>query len=88
MYVAVLSCMLYFVQAAKTKTQDKDAFHDGDHKPLWPLNHSDILTFLLASVGLIIASGGGIGRFAWMDGCVFLCMYGWTDVGARCLGIH
>jgi len=31
------------------------------HKPLWPLNATDYVGFFLAIIGLIIASGGGIG---------------------------
>lgn len=32
-----------------------------DHTPLLPLQATDLLGFLLASLGLILASGGGIG---------------------------
>ena len=34
---------------------------DGSHKPLWPLDGQDYATLVLATLGLVIAAGGGIG---------------------------
>jgi hypothetical protein len=34
---------------------------DGSHKPLWPLDGRDFGTLVLATLGLVIAAGGGIG---------------------------
>lgn len=37
---------------------------DGDgaaHKSLWPLDRNDVVTLVLATLGLVIASGGGTG---------------------------
>lgn len=31
------------------------------HKSLWPLDRNDVVTLVLATLGLVIAAGGGIG---------------------------
>lgn len=33
----------------------------GEHKPLWPLDWRDVVTFVIAALALFIAAGGGIG---------------------------
>jgi hypothetical protein len=50
---------------------------DGTHKALLPLNTRDVLTLILASVGLLIAAGGGIGgMFVCVCVCVCVGVYG------------
>mgnify|MGYP007086472230 CR=1 FL=1 len=34
---------------------------DGAHKPFWPMDQQDVMTIALATLGLIVAAGGGIG---------------------------
>lgn len=34
---------------------------DGPHKPFWPMDQQDVITIALATLGLIVAAGGGIG---------------------------
>ncbi|KAM3567966.1 hypothetical protein VYU27_009901 [Nannochloropsis oceanica] len=34
---------------------------DGAHKPFWPMDQHDVMTIALATLGLIVAAGGGIG---------------------------
>lgn len=51
-----------FEAGAKASAAEDEEEHDEHwHKPLFPLDSSDYLGFMLSSLGLMIAAGGGIG---------------------------
>lgn len=55
-----------FLRAVETAAVGSGGFSlagdgDGPHKPLWPLDGTDVATVVLATLGLVIAAGGGIG---------------------------